>query len=117
MIKGFILSESLKDPCVLNKFDVVKVIVEKHATEFWHDFKVQVADKDIDKVCKKLSSNIKEGWYAHFWDEDMIYVVLPEKVFKLPRQDTWQSSEYLECRLYAKARGVEEKYMEDFVMD
>ncbi len=123
MFKGFILSESLKYPTILNDFAIEKVIVENHSefdgeTKIWHDFKLNIKDEDISGVCKRIAKQIKEGWYAHFWNENIVYVVLPDKIFKMPRESgDWKSSEYLECKKYAMEHGVEEQFLTDFLIE
>jgi hypothetical protein len=123
MFKGFILSESLKNPTILNNFEAIKVIVEHHPEfegepKIWHDFKLKIADDKIIDVCDNIAKEIKEEWYAHFWNNDTLYVVLPHKVFKMPREDgNWQSSAYQECKHYAMEHGVEEQYLSDFLIE
>ena len=87
MYQGFVLSESLKDPTILNNFDKVYVKVENHpeckgCPKIWHDFKLKVDDKDIKHITNLLSEQMEDTWYAHFWNDKDVYVVLPNKVFK-----------------------------------
>ncbi len=123
MFKGFVLSESLKDPTILNEFKIMKVIVESHLEyggepKIWHDFKLKVETDKILNVCNKIAKEIKRGWYAHFWNHDYIYVILPNKVFKIPRENkNWQSPEYKKCKKYAIKHGVEEQYLTDFLIE
>jgi len=123
MFKGFVLSESLKNPAILNNFETIKVIVEHHPEfegepKIWHDFKLKIADNKIVDVCNDISKEIKEEWYAHFWNENTVYVALPNKVFKMPRENgNWQSSAYQKCKRYAIEHGVEEHYLSDFLIE
>ncbi len=123
MFKGFVLSESLKNPVILNGFEVIRVIVEHHPEfegepKICHDFKLKIDDDKIVEVCNKISKEIKEEWYAHFWNDDILYVVLPDKVFKMPREDgDWKSPEYQECIKYAIQHNVEQRYMKDFLIE
>ncbi len=123
MFKGFVLSESLKNPVILNDFEVIRVIVEHHPEfegepKIWHDFKLKVDDDKIIEVCNKISKEIKEEWYAHFWNDDILYVILPDKVFKMPREDgNWKSSEYQESIRYAIQHNVDQRYMKDFLIE
>ena len=122
MFKGFVLSESLKDPTVLNDFNQIKVIVERHKEftekqKIWHDFKIKTIKKEIENVTQNLSKQMKKGWYAHFWDSKVVYVVLPKRVFKIPRERRWKSNEYQECRRYALKHGVEERYLDFWIED
>ena len=122
MFKGFVLSESLKDPTILNDFEKIYVKVEHHPEyegepKIWHDFKLKVEDKDIDRVTDLLATQMKDTWYAHFWDDENVYVVLPDKVFKIPREQKWQSKEYQELKQYALKHGVEGQYLEFWIED
>jgi hypothetical protein len=121
MFKGFILSESLKDPTILNNLEKEYVSVENHieyggGPKVWHNFKVIVSNEDIIKITEELAKNMKETWYAHFWSDLIVYVVLPNKVFKVPREKEWKSKEYQICKDYASKHGVEEQYLE-FLLD
>ncbi|OGZ11917.1 MAG: hypothetical protein A2942_02005 [Candidatus Lloydbacteria bacterium RIFCSPLOWO2_01_FULL_50_20] len=99
MYKGFVLSESLKDPTVLNNFEKIYVKVENHPEyegepKIWHDFKLKVDNKDIVSTANLFAEQMKDTWYGHFWNNLEVYVVLPAKVFKIPREQKWQSTEY-----------------------
>ncbi|OGF63247.1 hypothetical protein A3C77_04485 [Candidatus Giovannonibacteria bacterium RIFCSPHIGHO2_02_FULL_45_13] len=121
MFKGFVLSESLKNPTVLNKFDKIKVIVERHPeyppVPIWHDFKLKITDKDVNKTLNIFAREMKDAWYAHFWNKKILYVVLPEKIFKMPLEKELKSKEYKKCREYAAKHGVEERYLNFWIED
>ena len=122
MYQGFVLSESLKNPLVLNELEKIYVKVEHHPeyegeAKIWHDFKVRIKEDDLERVADLLASEMKDAWYAHFWNEETVWVILPQKVFKMPKEPhKWQSGEYQECKAYAIANGVEERYL-DFWID
>lgn len=117
MYKGFVLSESLKNPVILNNFEKIYVKVEHHpenkiGPKIWHDFKLKFKDKDIIKITYFFSEQIKEKWYAHFWNNNEVYVVFSNKVFKIPKEPKeWQSKEYQEVKKYALAHGIGGKYL------
>lgn len=121
MYKGFVLSESLKNPLVLNNFEKIYVKVEHHPEfmgepKIWHDFKLSIKDEDIDKTAEILAGEMKETWYAHFWNKNTVYVILPNKVFKIPKEPKkWQSKEYQELKNYAVKNGVEERYLDFWI--
>jgi len=122
MYKGFVLSESLKNPTILNNFEKIYVKVENHPEyegepKIWHDFKLKVEDKDIEYITNSLAEQMKDSWYAHFWNENYVYVVLPRKVFKIPKEEKWQSKEYQELKEYALKYGVEGQYLEFLIED
>ena len=123
MFKGCVLSESLSNPVILNKFNTKKVIVEcppeyEGEPKIWHDFVLEISKDKIFDVCDAISKEIKEGWYAHFWDDYNLYVVLPDRIFKMPREDgDWKSPDYLKCKKYAMEHGIEEQYISNFLLD
>ena len=122
MYKGFVLSESLRDPTILNKFEKIYVKVENHPEyegepKIWHDFKLKVRNKDITSTTTLFAQQMKDTWYAHFWNNLEVYVVLPVKVFKIPREQKWRSKEYQELKKYALTHGVEEKYLQFWIED
>ena len=122
MFKGFVLSESLKDPTVLNDLEKIYVKVEHHfeydgEPKIWHDFKLKVEDKDIDRVAELFAKQMKDTWYAHFWNEQVVYVILPEKIFRIPKEKNWQSKEYQNLKEYAIKNGVEERYLKFWIED
>jgi hypothetical protein len=122
MYKGFVLSESLKNPVVLNNFEKIYVKVEYHPEyggepKIWHDFKLKIDNENITQATNLLSEQMKDTWYAHFWNSSEVYVILPGKVFKIPREQKWQSKEYQELKEYAVKHGVEKQYMEFWIED
>lgn len=121
MYKGSILSESLADPILLNKYAHIYVKVQKHPESkehpFWHMFKVSVNDDEIHTATKECAAQLKSGWYAHFWSHDTVYVVLREKVFVIPRESKWQSKAYLEAKKYALEQGIAERYLDFWLED
>ncbi len=122
MYKGFVLSESLTNPLILNEFEKIYVKIEHHPEyagepKIWHDFKLKVNEEDIDRVTTLLAAEMRDTWYAHFWNTESVYVVLPHKVFKIPREQKWQSWEYQELKKYALQHGVEEQYLDFWIED
>jgi hypothetical protein len=117
--KGFILSQSLKDPRILNQLEKIYVQVEYHPEskpKFWEDYKVKIKDSDLKEVAGRLADQIKFGWYSHFWNESQLVVVLPKKIFIIPRGKS-QSKELSACKEYAMKHGVEERYLEFWIQE
>ncbi|MEK7118535.1 MAG: hypothetical protein AAB869_02885 [Patescibacteria group bacterium] len=111
----------MKDPTVLNAFDQIRVKVEKHPEylpkPLWHDFKLKISDKSIRKSLEIFAKEMKKGWYAHFWNKTTLWVVLPRKIFRMPREKVWKSQEYQKCRNYAAKHGVEKQYLNFWIED
>ena len=117
MFKGFILSESLEDPTILNNFKKIYVKVEHHTKSedyppFWHLFKIEVGEEEIEKVVGQFAKAIKPKWYAHFWNDKIVYVVFLNKTFQIPLEKVWSSKEFQEAKNYALSVGIDEMYLD-----
>ncbi|MBU4246129.1 MAG: hypothetical protein ABIF85_01620 [Nanoarchaeota archaeon] len=121
MFKGFILSESLNTPTLLNEFRKIYVKVEDRPesknARFWHLFKIETDDKNIEEVAKKISKELKYGRYAHFWNGKFVYVSFVNKVFKIPQEKKWSSKEFQEVKEYGAKNGVGEEYLDFWIED
>ncbi|MFC1722722.1 hypothetical protein ACFL0V_01155 [Nanoarchaeota archaeon] len=122
MFKGFVLSESLQDPTLLNTFEKIYVKVELHSESdeyppFWHLFKIRVGDEEIKKVSDQFANSIKPKWYAHFWNDKTVYVVFSNKIFQIPMEEEWSSKEFQETKEYALSVGIAERYLDFKIED
>lgn len=118
MFKGFILSESLKNPTILNVLKKIYVKVEKHTESdipFWHLFKIEIQEEKIESITKIISSEMKESWYAHFWNGQIVYIVFSNKVFEIPQERKWLSPRFQEAKQYGIEHGVEERYLDFWI--
>ena len=120
MFKGFVISESLKDPLILNDFKTTFRVVERHEESkefpFWYLFKIEMEDGDIEKSMKMICDSLKYGWYAHFWNESIVYICFQEKFFQIPREEgnSWKSDEFKAVVEYGAKNGIDPMYFEDF---
>lgn len=95
--KGIIISESLKEPSIINKFHVYKVKVSKNEHDIdkygnkgrWHLYWVYATKKQIED----LKRCIKQKWYVHFWQKNKIIAVFYGKSFEFltDKKQTWKS--------------------------
>lgn len=87
---GIIVEESLKDNRIVNNLEVIEVRIsdEEKPEERWHLYTVKVSRKEIEKVSK----NIKQGWYMHFWKGKKVIVIFKDKKFEFDFDDkkSWQ---------------------------
>ena len=87
---GIIVEESLEDNRIINALEVIKVKIsdEQKPEDRWHLYTVQVSQKDI----KKLSKNLKQGWYMHFWKGREIVAIFKDKKFEFDYDDknSWE---------------------------
>ncbi len=111
--KGVIISESLEEPSLLNEFDVYKARISKRDQPIddqghngrWHLYWLHTTDKQIEA----LSSQIKDGWYAHFWKDQRLVAVFHDKKFEFNSGDksTWK-----EAVEYGKSVGIPQEQLD-----
>ncbi len=75
--KGIIIEESLEDIRMINELEIIKVEISKEEP-VWHLYTVNVSLEDIER----LSENIKQGWYMHFWKRRDIIAIFKSKKFE-----------------------------------
>jgi hypothetical protein len=92
LYKGIIIEESLLDNRIITDLERkdVKISKEEEPSERWHLYSVYVSEEDIEK----LSKNIKEKWYMHFWKNKKVIAIFKDKKFEFDYDDksTWQDA-------------------------
>ncbi len=87
MWKGWIIDESLRDTSFLSKLKVIRTYEEDNTEgdekRIWKLLTVEVEDKEIEKIVKKLEKSIKPEYYAHFTDGDNLLIVFVNKSFSI----------------------------------
>lgn len=96
--KGIIISEGLREPSIINEFDVYKAQISKQDepiddagnTGRWHFYWVSATDEQINS----LTNQIKKGWYTHFWNKQKILAVFSGRQFEFKASDkqTWKDA-------------------------
>ncbi|HUT21776.1 MAG TPA: hypothetical protein VMX18_00005 [Candidatus Bipolaricaulota bacterium] len=88
--KGVIVEESLEDNRILNDFKIIefRISKEENPADRWHLYTVQVSKEDI----VRLSKNIKQKWYMHFWKGRNVIAIFKDKKFEFNFDDksTWK---------------------------
>lgn len=91
--KGTIVEESLLDNRLLNSFKINKFRISnvEKPEDRWHLYEVEASEAQIDELARQLKPS---GWYTHFWQNDNVIVVYPNKKFEINYSDigTWQSA-------------------------
>src|SRR5271154_522043 len=77
-------AESLLDPLILNKMqviglDVIKAPGSSHFP-YWYEFVVKGEDKEILTL---LQSNLKPDWYAASFNEEDVNIIFKDKNFNV----------------------------------
>lgn len=104
---GIIVEKGLKDKSILNKISKLGKKVADDA-----DFiliRVEVGEEKIEEIIKLVQKNLvtKPVYYAHFYRDDELIVIFPEKIFRItPNKETW--GEAIE---YGKSVGVPENQL------
>lgn len=109
--KGIIVEESLEDNRMLNELEVISIEItkEENPNDRWHLYTVRVSKEDIGR----LSKNIKQKWYMHFWKDRNVIAVFKNKKFEFnyDNKSTWEST-----LKYGRSLGISEEQL-DFPID
>ena len=80
MYTGVIVQNSLKNPSILDGFQILK----KWTDEDWELYKVDATKEQI----QSLSGELSDGhWYTHFWQDNELIVVFKDKIFEFDVND------------------------------
>lgn len=110
--KGTIVQESLIDDRILNEFEIVKYKVtnDDDHEKRWHLISVQ----DTEEQINKLSANLKPGkWYAHFWSDDDVIAIFPNRIFYFKHSD---KSTWVKALEFGKSLGIPKEQL-DFLIE
>jgi hypothetical protein len=116
--QGVIISESLKEPSLIKNFKIYKAEISKeeynipneNRKAIWHLYWAKATSKQV----KELASQIKPGWYTHFWNTKRdIIVIFANKKFKInfDNKETWKDAVE-----YGKSIGIP-AYQLDFPLE
>jgi len=110
--EGTIVEEGLKDNRILNDLQIVNVRISaaEAPEDRWHLYKVLVSEGDIEFLATQLKPEL---WYMHFWHEDDVVAVFPNKTFRFKHSD---KSTWLPAVEYGKSIGIPTEQL-DFVVD
>ncbi len=110
--KGTIVEESLLDNRLLNSYKINKFRISgaEKPEDRWHLYEVEATPEQIDELAKQLKPT---GWYTHFWQNDNVIVVYPNKKFEIIYSDkaTWN-----EAIIYGQSIGIPTEQL-DFKID
>ena len=114
---GVIIEEGLTDKGVLDEVKIIstkiELVTEKHNTPHlkqWTLHSVEIEFKNADLIAKKLSKALagkgNSGyWYADYKNDDLVYIIFLNKVFKIKRDDL---AGFEEARKYGISLGIPE---------
>ena len=105
-------TESLADPRIINDFPIFKVVIEyepnSEANKYHHIFFIKIKSEEIDKKISKISQEMKNGWYAFFWDDQYLLIVYNNKTFKV----TQKNPDYSAAQNYGRLVGIQGEFLD-----
>jgi hypothetical protein len=105
--EGCVVEESLEDIMQVNDYDVISVRVteEEEEPKNWHVYKIRADEAMIGRI----AANLKDKWYAHFWEGRKMLVVFKRKKFEVNLDDDETKKPVVE---YGVSVGIPEKFMD-----
>lgn len=95
MITGLLIKESLLSLNILEHVTITKEDrwdiddAAEGQDSVWNIVYFEFEDSEIDNVTKEISESLKEGkWFVDFRDNENVYLVFKNKVFKYKKGDT-----------------------------
>lgn len=105
MYHGIIIDKQFISPTIVEDFKTFA----KKIDGSWAIYGIEVEDKEIESTMKKIQKETRpnEPWYAHFYNDENLYVVFKEKIFKVkPHKSSW--NEIIE---YGKTLNIPEEQL------
>ncbi|NJP03913.1 hypothetical protein HC823_01425, partial [Candidatus Gracilibacteria bacterium] len=114
--------ESLKEKDVLKKVKIIKTevdpVTKEHQTPHlkqWTLHTIHVSEAQADDIAEDLSKALEGNdetgyWYADYKNEKEAYIIFPNKVFKIARNN---SAGFQKAKEYGMSLGIPE-YQVDF---
>ncbi len=116
MYYGYIESESLRNPLVLNNYKAIKVDIEFVPTSqnhpYVHAYYLKFQDNEVLQEAKKFTCETLPEWYLLFWNDKKVYAIFKDKIFELPNEGIWNSEKYKEIQQYGVSHGIGMEYMD-----
>lgn len=109
---GTVVEESLKDNRFINELNVqgVRISSAESPGDRWHLYKISIEKAQISNLAQELKP---DKWYMHFWHDDHVIAVFPNKIFHFLYSDQSTWSEAIE---HGKSLGISEEQL-DFVIE
>ncbi|HLD02449.1 MAG TPA: hypothetical protein VJC07_01990 [Candidatus Nanoarchaeia archaeon] len=85
--KGWIIDISLKDRDFLSKLKVIKSLIEENVEgdnkQVWEVYTVEIENADIANISRRLETQIKPEYYAHFTNGKELLIIFSKKSFRI----------------------------------
>jgi len=120
ILTGVIIEESLRNPDILRDLKIIDTkIVEvkkEHQTphlDQWSLHTIELKSEEADDAAEALSQVLlskPNSWYTDFKNNELVYLIFPNKVFKIPRSNP---ALFQEAKAYGISLGIPD-YQVDF---
>ena len=108
-------TESLKDPRIINQFQISKVIVEyepnSEANKYHHIFFIKINPEEIEKKIDSIAKEMKDGWYAFFWDDEFLFIAFDKQTFKVTQTKLEKDTQYIKAQKYGRSVGIQDEFL------
>ena len=88
---GVLIEESLEDPAVLKKINIVKTecmrLEEEGQGQQLQFHKIEVSESDVEDVCFEISRAIRPTWYFHIVSGSKMIVVFRDEIMRAEKSD------------------------------
>lgn len=115
MYHAAIDTESLKDPRIVNKLQISKAVIEhepkSEANKYHHIFFVKIEPEEIENKINLIAKEIKDGWYAFFWDDQSLFIVFNKRSFKVKISILEKDQQYREAQDYGRSVGIQDEFL------
>jgi hypothetical protein len=108
-------TESLIDPRIINSFKPFKVEIEyepnSQANKYHHVFFLGLDEENLEKQIELFSQQMKDGWYAFFWNQEIFYIVFNKQRFLVKLPDPEKDENYIKAQNYGKSVEIQENFL------
>ena len=113
MLYGCVVLESLNDPQAVAGWtpvvERVSNMPDDPEAKVWHVRWYHLRKADVAGRLGQLSAAMRPQWYAHFWRDDELYVILAGRAFRLSASDR---STWAPMLAYGDKVGIDRKWTE-----
>jgi len=108
-------TESLKDPRIINSFQISKVVVEyepnSEVNKYHHIFFLKIKSYEIENKINLIAKEMKDGWFAFFWDNQFLFIAFNKQTFKVNQAMLEKDKQYLQAQDYGRSVGIQDEFL------
>ena len=108
-------TESLNDPRIINNLQLAKVIIEyepnSDANKYHHIFFLKINPEEIEKKIHLIAGEMKDSWYAFFWNDEFLFIVFNKQTFKVTQSKLEKDRQYINAQDYGRSVGIQNEFL------